>query len=145
VTDGRPDLAESLCPIQRALGTALRGAGRIWFGESPPQQRSLGMKRTLLTVGFCALLGIVGATQAAGDVQAGKAKAGACAGCHGANGEGVKPNPPLAGKSEAETVQALKDYKSGKRNNPIMKTFANPLSDQDMANLAAYYASLKGK
>jgi cytochrome c553 len=103
------------------------------------------MKRTLLTVGFCALLGIVGTTQAAGDVQAGKAKAGACAGCHGANGEGVKPNPPLAGKSEAETVQALKDYKSGKRANPLMKTFAVPLSDQDMANLGAYYASLKAK
>jgi cytochrome c553 len=42
-------------------------------------------------------------------------------------------------------VQALKDYKSGKRTNAVMKTFATPLSEQDMANLAAYYASLKGK
>jgi cytochrome c553 len=103
------------------------------------------MKRMLMTVGTCALLGFVVTAQAAGDAQAGKAKAGACVGCHGANGEGVKPNPALAGKSEAEIVQALKDYKSGKRANPIMKSFACPLSDQDMANLGAYYASLKAK
>jgi cytochrome c553 len=101
------------------------------------------MKRTLLAAGFFALLGIVGATQAAGDVQAGKAKAGSCAGCHGANGEGKPPNPALAGKSESGFVQAMKDYKSGKRDNAIMKTFAVPLSEQDIANLAAYYASLK--
>lgn len=103
------------------------------------------MKRTLLTVGFLALFGFVGITQAAGDVQAGKAKSAGCAGCHGANGEGKAPNPALAGKSESDLLQALKDYKSGKRSNPIMKGLASPLSDQDMANLAAYYASLKGK
>lgn len=103
------------------------------------------MKRMLMTVGACALLGFVVTAQAAGDAQAGKAKAGACVGCHGANGEGVKPNPALAGKSEADMVQALNDYKSGKRANPIMKTFASQLSDQDMANVSAYYASLKAK
>ena len=103
------------------------------------------MKRMLMTVGACALLGFVVSAQAAGDAQAGKAKAGACVGCHGANGEGIKPNPALAGKSESEIVQALTEYKSGKRANPIMKTFAGQLSDQDMANLAAYYASLKAK
>ena len=103
------------------------------------------MKRMLMTVGACALLGFAVAAQAAGDAQAGKAKAGACAGCHGANGEGVKPNPALAGKAEGEIVQALTEYKSGKRANPIMKTFAGQLSDQDMANVAAYYASLKAK
>jgi cytochrome c553 len=103
------------------------------------------MKRTLLTVGFFTLLAIVGTTQAAGDVQAGKAKSGGCAACHGANGEGKDPYPALAGKAESELVQALQDYKSGKRKNAIMKGLANPLSDQDMANLAAYYASLKGK
>jgi cytochrome c553 len=103
------------------------------------------MKRMLSTLGIFALLGFAGGAQAAGDVPAGKAKAAACVGCHGANGEGVKPNPALAGKPEGEIVQALKDYKSGKRVNPIMKTFAGPLSDQDMANLGAYYASLKAK
>jgi cytochrome c553 len=45
--------------------------------------------------------------------------------------------------SEAQFVQALDDYKTGKRNNPIMKGLATPLSIQDIENLAAYYASLK--
>jgi cytochrome c553 len=101
------------------------------------------MKSTRLVIAVVALFGIVGAAQAGGDAQAGKAKAGACAGCHGANGEGKEKNPALAGLAEDKFVQALKDYKSGKRSNPIMKTFAGPLKDQDMANLAAYYASLK--
>jgi cytochrome c553 len=103
------------------------------------------MKRTLLTVGIVALLGAFGAAQAGGDAGAGKAKAATCAGCHGANGEGVKPNPALAGTNEDQFIQALKDYKSGKRANPLMKTFASQLSDQDAVNLAAYYASLKKK
>jgi cytochrome c553 len=101
------------------------------------------MKKLVMIAGLCGLFGVFGVAQAAGDAQAGKAKAGACAGCHGANGEGKKPYPALAGKSESEVVQALQEYKSGKRANPMMKSFATPLSDQDMANLAAYYASLK--
>jgi len=80
---------------------------------------------------------------AAGDVQAGKAKAAACAGCHGADGKGVAPNPVLAGKKEDQIIQALKDYKSGKRDNAVMKGMASSLSDQDIANVAAYFASLK--
>ena len=103
------------------------------------------MKRTVLTAGTIALLSILGVAQAGGDPAAGKAKAASCAGCHGANGEGVKPNPALAGLPESKFVQAMKDYKSGKRPNPVMKSFAGPLSDQDIANLAAYYASLKKK
>jgi cytochrome c553 len=102
------------------------------------------MQRMLLSVGIVAVLGIGGA-QAAGDVQAGKAKAASCAGCHGANGEGIAPNPALAGKSEELLAQALKDYKSGKRDNAVMKGMVSALTDADMANLAAYYASLKAK
>ena len=103
------------------------------------------MKRTMLIAGAAVLFGVAFAAQAAGDVAAGKAKAKACAACHGANGEGVKPNPALAGKSEEDFVEAMKAYKSGKRANAVMKSMATPLSDQDMANLGAYYASLKAK
>ena len=103
------------------------------------------MNRTLWITGIAACLGIASAAQAAGDPAAGKAKAKACAACHGANGEGVKPNPALAGKSEEDVVEAMRAYKSGKRANPVMKSMATPLSDQDMANLGAYYASLKAK
>ena len=103
------------------------------------------MKKRMLAAVAMVLAGTFGTAMAAGDPQAGKSKAASCAGCHGANGEGKAPYPALAGKSEAELVQALQDYKSGKRANAMMKSFAAPLSDQDMANVAAYYASLKGK
>jgi len=102
------------------------------------------MSRTVITVTTLAIsLGIVGAARAAGDAAAGKTRSAACAACHGPNGQGVPPNPALAGKPEAQQVQALKDYKSGARANPIMKGIAASLSDQDMENLAAYYSSLK--
>ena len=101
------------------------------------------MKRMLLTGLAIALLGIMGGAQAAGDAAAGKAKAAGCAACHGANGEGVKPNPKLAGLSEADFTKAMQEYKSGKRANAMMKGIAGGLSDQDVANLGAYYASLK--
>jgi hypothetical protein len=74
----------------------------------------------LLIAGIAVILGIAGA-QAAGDAQAGKAKAAACASCHGANGQGVAPNPALAGKTEDQLAQAMQDYKSGKRPNAVMK------------------------
>jgi len=101
------------------------------------------MKRVLWIAGLIGLMGVAAAAQAAGDAAAGKAKAATCAGCHGAHGEGKKPNPPLAGMAEDKFVQALSDYKSGKRANPMMKNFASKLTDADAANLAAYYASLK--
>jgi cytochrome c553 len=103
------------------------------------------MDRTLLTLMVVvASLGMVDYGQAAGDVAAGKAKAAACGGCHGANGQGVAPNPALAGKPEPQLVQALKDFKAGTRGgNPVHKALTAALSDQDIENLAAYYASLK--
>ncbi|HML08958.1 MAG TPA: c-type cytochrome [Xanthobacteraceae bacterium] len=100
------------------------------------------MIRMFLSAGMVFLLAI-GTAEAAGDALAGKATAAACAGCHGANGQGIPPNPALTGKSGDQILQALKDFKSGKRDNPVMKGIAAGLSDQDMANLAAYYASLK--
>ena len=103
------------------------------------------MKKTLLIATLLALSGAVGAAHAAADAAAGKIKAGGCAGCHGQNGEGTGPNPALAGMAEAKFIAAMKDYKSGKRANPVMKSFATPLTDADVANLAAYYASLKKK
>jgi cytochrome c553 len=102
------------------------------------------MKRVLLSAGIAVVVGIGGA-HAAGDAAAGKAKAAVCAGCHGANGEGIAPNPALAGKSEEVLVAALKDFKSGKRDSAIMKGMAAGLTDGDVANLAAYFASLKAK
>jgi len=88
------------------------------------------------------LFAVGGVAQAAGDAAAGRGKSGECTECHGARGEGTE-GPKLAGKSEAELLQAMRDYKSGKRDDANMKALMSKLSDQDMANLAAYYASLK--
>ncbi len=101
------------------------------------------MNRMLLTALIVGSVGLAGAAQAAGDAAAGKAKATACAMCHGPNGEGTQMAPKLAGMDSAKFVQALQDYKSGKKDNAMMKAQAGPLSADDMANLAAYYASLK--
>jgi len=100
-------------------------------------------KSTLIAlVASCGIIGI-GPAQAAGDAAAGKVKAAMCFACHGDKGQGFAPNPALAGKSEADQVKALKDYKSGARPNPLMSGMAATLSDQDMENVAAYFASQK--
>jgi cytochrome c553 len=82
----------------------------------------------------------------AGDAAAGKAKSVMCTSCHGANGKAAIPTyPNLAGQNAAYLEMALKDYKNGKRNgaqSAIMAGMAKPLTDADIANLAAYYSSL---
>jgi cytochrome c553 len=99
--------------------------------------------RHIVTAVIVASLGAAAAAEAAGNVEAGKAKSAVCVGCHGANGQGVPPNPALKGRTADEFIEAMRDYKSGKRNNAVMKTFATQLNEQDIENLAAYYASLK--
>jgi len=101
------------------------------------------MNRLLLTALVIGSLGAAGAAHAAGDAAAGKAKATTCAMCHGPNGEGTTVGPKLAGGDPARLTQAMQDFKSGKRDNAMMKAQAAALSDTDVANLSAYYASLK--
>jgi len=102
------------------------------------------MKKSLfLTMCVILLLTFAGLAMAKGDIAAGKEKAASCAGCHGANGEGMPPNPPIAGLDEAYFIKQLQDFKSGSRVNGMMAMFTKPLSNQDMENLAAYYFSLK--
>jgi len=76
----------------------------------------------------------------AGDASAGKAKSESCASCHGDTG---KDDPAIAGMDEAKFIQAMKAYQSGERKNKKMMKAATALSDADIADLAAYYASLK--
>ncbi|MFT5756008.1 MAG: cytochrome c553 [Alteromonadaceae bacterium] len=80
----------------------------------------------------------------AGDAAAGKAKTGMCAACHGAAGISAVPMyPNLAGQKEAYLAKQLRDFKSGARKDPVMGPMAMALNDEDVANVAAYYASLK--
>jgi cytochrome c553 len=84
------------------------------------------------------------AALAGGNAASGKKKgAEVCAACHGA--DGTKPSAPdqpvLAGQYYDYLVQALTDYKNGRRSNPIMKGFAGQLSKQDIEDLAAWFSS----
>lgn len=101
------------------------------------------MKKIILTT----LLGITLSTGAlaGGDAEAGKAKAAGCAGCHGANGVAPAPNfPHLGGQYENYLLHALKAYKSGERQNAIMQGMVAALSEDDMEDIAAYFASQDG-
>ncbi len=88
----------------------------------------------------------VPAVATAADAEAGKAKAAVCAACHGKNGIAAIPGyPNLAGQNEQYLVAALKAYKNKQRSggqSAIMQGQAMGLSDEDIANLAAYFASL---
>ncbi len=96
------------------------------------------------TILFAAALSALSFGAQAGDVAAGKAKAGVCAGCHGVNGiSSVPMYPNLAGQHAQYIVKQLKAFKSGERKDPVMAGMVAPLSDADMENLAAYYESLK--
>ncbi len=72
----------------------------------------------------------------------GKDKYQTCIACHGQNGEGVGVQPKLAGQQPRYTVKQLKDFKSGKRVNSIMKGITTQLSEDDMKALAAYLGTL---
>jgi len=102
------------------------------------------MKRQILTITSALILAASANIATAGDAAAGKAKAVTCAGCHGANGVSAIPvNPNLAGQQEAYLLKQMKAFKDGSRKDPTMNAMAAPLTDADMANIAAYYASLK--
>lgn len=102
------------------------------------------MKRHILAAVSALTLAASANVAFAGDAAAGKAKAATCAGCHGATGISAVPTyPNLAGQKEAYLVKQLKAFKDGSRKDPTMSAMAAPLTDADMANLAAYYAGLK--
>jgi cytochrome c553 len=78
----------------------------------------------------------------AGDVEAGKAKSAICSSCHGPAGISSNPMwPNLAGQHEAYLAKQIKDFRDGKRKDPMMAPMVAALSDDDIANLAAYYAA----
>lgn len=80
----------------------------------------------------------------AGDPEAGKERSSACAGCHGTYGISNSPFfPNLAGQKEMYLVSALKQYRDGIRNNPMMSLYAKDLSDEDISNIASYYSNIK--
>lgn len=77
-----------------------------------------------------------------GDAQAGAAKAAVCGACHGMDGNASdKQYPKLAGQQETYTARQLVLFKGGQRQNPVMAGFAAPLTEQDMRDLGAFFAT----
>ena len=98
------------------------------------------MNKVLVTL--LLTLGITGMAQAAGDAKAGQAKAAMCGACHGADGNSAAPNfPKLAGQGERYLLKQMNDIKSGNRNILEMTGLLTNMSEQDMADIAAYFAS----
>ncbi len=95
-------------------------------------------------VGACALLTLAPAS--AQNIEAGRTKAQACAACHGTDGNSPVGNfPNLAGQTWRYIYMQLKDYKEGRRKDPVMSPMAAPLSRQDMIDIANFYAAQKAR
>lgn len=97
---------------------------------------------------FAAALATSGAACAAGDAKAAEGKRSMCIGCHGIPGyrtgyPEVYPVPMLGGQHPEYIVRALQAYKSGERSHPTMQGIAGSLSEQDMADFAAYYGGAR--
>ncbi|MEI6738045.1 MAG: cytochrome c [Pseudomonadota bacterium] len=104
------------------------------------------MKNTTVKMIVALVIAVLSSmAQAAGNADEGKKKAETCKACHGEGGaKPIMPEyPVLAGQHEDYLVAALSQYKTGKRQNPIMKGFAAALSPQDIRDLAAYLSSQK--
>jgi cytochrome c553 len=121
--------------------------------ENSPTRHSFKMSSSK----FIAMLLVLGAPLLAwaqgapnGDPEAGARKTQMCGGCHGIEGwrtayPEVYSVPKIGGQHQAYIVKALQAYKSGERSHPSMKAIAATLSDQDMADLAAYYGAAPAK
>lgn len=100
------------------------------------------MKRLLLIAGLC----VLGTAHAAGDVEAGKAKSAACAACHMLDGNSAAPMfPKIAGQHASYTAKQLREFRDGTRVDATMNPMAAALSDEDIADLAAYYAAQEAR
>jgi len=110
-----------------------------------PEQHHAGTFLGVLLLGIAGSVALSseGSVRAQSAVAAGKAKAQACITCHGPLGLSQMPNTPhLAGQPEIYVAEQLKAYRSGKRSNEVMSVIAKPLTDEDIGQLAAWYASL---
>jgi cytochrome c553 len=101
-------------------------------------------RRLVIAAAAVTLLMAGGFALAAGDPAAGKRKALQCQTCHGLDGLSKLPEAPhLAGQPEAYLMKSLNDYRHGVRKHDMMTIVVAPLTDQDVADLAAYYSSIE--
>ena len=138
--DYAKSLSESgkLCVIRVLSFSGNIKMGNFWY---------YNMKH--FTLGFLGLWICIGMSSAiaAGDIEAGANKVSMCVGCHGIpNYKTAFPKtyrvPRIAGQKVEYLVSALKAYRGGQRNHPSMKAVAGSMTDQDIADISAYYSSL---
>ncbi|MBO1927724.1 cytochrome c [Thiomicrorhabdus sp. 6S2-11] len=99
------------------------------------------MKKIILATAAATLLASTAMT-----VQAAPAKAATCVGCHGADGNSMVPNfPKIAGQHAAYLEKQLKDFRDGFRKDATMVPFAKGLTDEEIKELAAFYAAQTAK
>jgi cytochrome c553 len=116
----------------------------ISFAQSLAAARKIRIA-TLMTVAVVISAVSYAAVAADGDAEAGKAKSAICTACHGPNGNSVVATwPSIAGQHANYLEASLLAFRSGERGDPVMGTQALNLSDQDIADLAAYYAAQSG-
>jgi cytochrome c553 len=139
-------LAINPSPLTPTLSPPGRGsAPSPWRGRASIAKKRVPASRGVgLLVVLAVLLFVAPTLAEAGDAAAGRRKAVACQACHGLDGLSKLPEAPhLAGQPERYLVKSLDEYRSGARSNELMSIAAKTLSDQDVADLAAYYAAIE--
>lgn len=115
---------------------------QLSFRTRLPSPRLAGRGKTLAATLALLLLGT--SALAAGNVAAGRQKALQCQTCHGLDGSSKLPEAPnLGGQPEIYLAKSLDDFRKGTRKNDMMSIVVQQLDDQDVADLAAYYAAIE--
>jgi cytochrome c553 len=113
------------------------------MGGNAPRYDSPRSAGRVLLIASLALL-VSAPALAAGNIAAGRQKATACQTCHGLDGLSKMPDAPnIAGDPEEYLVRQITAFKKGERKNEMMSIVVQPLSDQEIADLAAYYAAIE--
>lgn len=105
------------------------------------RRRGAGLKTKALMLSLA--VASASAPAAAGDAALGEYLSATCVGCHQKSGHVVGGVPAIVGWPAEQFVAVMHDYKSGHRDNQVMRSIATPLSEEDIAALAAYFSGLK--
>ena len=121
---------------------------RIRFGvpDGCRHARAFDARSNFGAIAAAIVLAAASGPSTAADVKAGRGKAQLCQACHGTDGLSKVPDAPnIAGQVETYLVTQLRAFKSGARKNEAMTVVASTLSDQDIENVAAYFAAIEIK
>jgi cytochrome c553 len=117
---------------------------RIGDADERREPRAARTRTIAAVLAAAVLLAAASAPSTAGDIKAGRGKAQLCQACHGVDGLSKVPDAPnIAGQVEGYLVTQLRAFKSGTRRNEAMTVVVSTLSEQDIENVAAYFAAIE--